>query len=193
MSTPNVCEMMRAIRGHPLPDVTGTVDNAVATGSTVVLEVTWRDTHTGPLAGPSGTVAATGKRQTTRAGWVMNIEQGQITQSRHYFDMLSAPGRWWSRLPAPSGHRQAPWLKPVACRRPSLFTLAGFRSRWDVGSLAAENRSGARGGKNVRSSPGNRGAPPFDQDRTNGLRSATAMPRHTPPPEGAFPISRSSV
>ncbi len=72
-----------------MPDVTGTVDNAVAVGNTVVLEVTWQGTHTGPLAGPDGTIAATGKSQTTRAGWVMDCEDGRVKRSRHYFDMLS--------------------------------------------------------------------------------------------------------
>ena len=72
-----------------MPDVKGTVTNACTTGNTVVLEVTWHGTHTGPLQGPSGTVPATGKQQTTRAGWVMNFDGGKIKESRHYFDMLS--------------------------------------------------------------------------------------------------------
>ena len=72
-----------------MPDVKGTVTNAFATGNTVVLEVTWKVTHTGPLVGPKRTVPATGKQQTTRAGWVMNFDSGKIDQSRHYFDMLS--------------------------------------------------------------------------------------------------------
>ena len=72
-----------------MPDVTGTVTNAVATGKTVVLEVTWKGTHTGPFEGPAGTVAATGKQQTTRSGWVMEFDSGKVKSSRHYFDMLS--------------------------------------------------------------------------------------------------------
>ena len=72
-----------------MPDVKGTVTNAVATGKTVVLEVTWQGTHTGPLQGPTGTVPATGNQQTTRASWVQNFDGGQIKESRHYFDMLS--------------------------------------------------------------------------------------------------------
>ena len=56
---------------------------------TAVLEVTWTGTHTGPLEGPTGTIAATGKQQTTRAGWVMEFDNGKLNQSRHYFDMLS--------------------------------------------------------------------------------------------------------
>ena len=72
-----------------MPDVKGAVNNAFVTGNTVVLEVTWKGTHTGPLEGPKGTIPATGKRQTTRAGWVMNFDSGKIKESRHYFDMLS--------------------------------------------------------------------------------------------------------
>jgi steroid delta-isomerase-like uncharacterized protein len=72
-----------------MPDVKGSVTNAVASGNTVVLEVTWEGTHTGPLAGPKGAIPPTGKRQTTRAGWVLNFDGGKIKESRHYFDMLS--------------------------------------------------------------------------------------------------------
>jgi steroid delta-isomerase-like uncharacterized protein len=72
-----------------MPDVKGSVTNAVASGNTVVLEVTWEGTHTGPLAGPKGAIPPTGKRQTTRAGWILNFDGGKIKESRHYFDMLS--------------------------------------------------------------------------------------------------------
>ena len=72
-----------------MPDVRGTVTHAWATGNTVVLEITWKGTHTGPLQGPSGIVPATGKPQTTRAGWVLNFDGGKIKDSRHYFDMFS--------------------------------------------------------------------------------------------------------
>ena len=72
-----------------MPDNKGSVTNALATGNTVVLEVTWQGTHTGPLVGPKGTVPATGKQQTTRTSWVLNFDGGKIKESRHYFDMLS--------------------------------------------------------------------------------------------------------
>ena len=72
-----------------MPDVKGTVTNAVATSTTVTLKVSWTGTHTGPLQGPSGTVPATGKRQTTRSGWVLEFDGGKVKESRHYFDMLN--------------------------------------------------------------------------------------------------------
>ncbi len=83
--------IVEALKGwkEAMPDVKGTVGSAVSTGNTAVLEVTWTGTHTGPLEGPTGTIAATGKQQTTRAGWVMEFDNGKLNQSRHYFDMLS--------------------------------------------------------------------------------------------------------
>ena len=72
-----------------MPDVTGEVTSATATGDTVVLEVTWTGTHTGPLQSPGGVIPATGKQQTTRAGWLMKFDGGKVEESRHYFDMLS--------------------------------------------------------------------------------------------------------
>ncbi len=84
-------EIIPALQGwrEGMPDVKGTVESAVTTGNTVVLEITWRGTHTGPLPGPTGTIAATGKHQTTRAGWVLDFDGGRVKRSRHYFDMLS--------------------------------------------------------------------------------------------------------
>ena len=71
------------------PDVKGTITNAVASGNTVVQEITWQGTHGGPLALPSGTVNASGKRQTTRTSLVLVFENDRVKESRLYFDMLS--------------------------------------------------------------------------------------------------------
>ena len=72
-----------------IPDVTGTVHQAVAGDNTVALEVTWKGTQTGPLQTPTGTIPATGKQQATRACWVMDFDGGKVKESRHYYDMLS--------------------------------------------------------------------------------------------------------
>jgi len=86
-----VGQIIQALQGWKgaMPDVKGAVTNALATGNTAVLEVTWQGTHTGPLPSPRGTLPATGKQQTTRSGWVLNVDGGKIKESRHYFDMLS--------------------------------------------------------------------------------------------------------
>ena len=72
-----------------MPDVKGTVGSAISTGNTAVLEVSWTGTQTGPLQGPGGTIPPTGKKQTTRSGWVLEFDGGKLRQSRRYFDMLS--------------------------------------------------------------------------------------------------------
>jgi len=72
-----------------MPDISGSVTSAYASGDTVFLEVTWQGTHTGPLQGPSGTIPATGKKQITRAAWLAVYEGGQAKTIRHYFDMLA--------------------------------------------------------------------------------------------------------
>ena len=83
--------ILEALKGwkEAMPDVKGTVGSAITTGNTAVLEVSWTGTQTGPLQGPGGTIAPTGKQQTTRFGWVLEIDNGKLKQSRHYFDMLS--------------------------------------------------------------------------------------------------------
>ena len=53
-----------------MPDAKGTITNALASGNTVVLEITWEGTQTGPMETPDGTIPASGKRQVTPATWV---------------------------------------------------------------------------------------------------------------------------
>ena len=72
------------------PDSKGTIDNARATGDgTVVLEVTWRGTHKGPLQTPAGPIAATGKAIEIRACNVVEISGERARAQRHYFDMAT--------------------------------------------------------------------------------------------------------
>jgi steroid delta-isomerase-like uncharacterized protein len=84
-------EILPALQGwrKAMPDVTGTVSKAVASGNTAVLEVTWEGTQTGPLDGPAGTLPPSGKRQVTPAAWVFEFEGDKIKESRQYFDMMS--------------------------------------------------------------------------------------------------------
>ncbi len=72
-----------------MPDVAGTITNALVSGNTVTLQVTWEATHTGPLTGPMGTIPASGKRQVTPAAWILTFEGEKIRESHHYFDMVT--------------------------------------------------------------------------------------------------------
>ena len=84
-------EILEALKGwkQGMPDVTGTVKSAKAIGDTVVLEITWEGTQTGPLQTPGGTIPASGKRQVTPAAWIFEFEGDKIRESRHYFDMVA--------------------------------------------------------------------------------------------------------
>jgi steroid delta-isomerase-like uncharacterized protein len=72
-----------------LPDLKGTVTNALVSGDTVVLEVTWEGTHTRALEMPGNSIPASGRRIVTRGSMVLTFEGGRVKESRHYFDMLS--------------------------------------------------------------------------------------------------------
>ena len=71
------------------PDAVGTVTSAVASGDKAALEVTWKGTHTGPLATAEGTIPASGKRQETPAAFFFTFAGDKIKESRHYFDSLT--------------------------------------------------------------------------------------------------------
>ncbi len=72
-----------------MPDSRATFENALVQGDSVILEVTWRGTHTGSLQSPKGEIRATGKTFEVRACQVFTIESGKAKSMRHYFDMLT--------------------------------------------------------------------------------------------------------
>jgi steroid delta-isomerase-like uncharacterized protein len=72
-----------------LPDVKGTVTNAIASGNTVVLEIRWEGTQTGALEMPGSSIPASGKRMITRASMIFGFDGEKVKECRHYFDMLS--------------------------------------------------------------------------------------------------------
>jgi steroid delta-isomerase-like uncharacterized protein len=72
-----------------LPDSKATIHNALVSGTSVVLEVTWNGTHLGPLQTPNGTVRATRKPLTLRACMVMEMAGEKVKSQRQYFDMAT--------------------------------------------------------------------------------------------------------
>jgi steroid delta-isomerase-like uncharacterized protein len=70
-----------------LPDSKCTFNNAVASGETVVLELTWEGTHKGQLQTAKGPIAPTGKRIEIRACTVVQLDGEKAKGQRHYFDM----------------------------------------------------------------------------------------------------------
>jgi steroid delta-isomerase-like uncharacterized protein len=69
------------------PDAKGEVTNQLTEGDQVLTEVTFRGTHTGPLAGAMGTIAPTGKRAELNMAIVNWFRNGKVQHERSYFDL----------------------------------------------------------------------------------------------------------
>jgi len=89
--THGVDQLLTAWQGWAaaFPDSKATFQNAFVSGNTVVLEVTWRGTHKGPLQTPGGRFAATGKTIEVPACLITEIGDGKAKSMRHYFDMAT--------------------------------------------------------------------------------------------------------
>ena len=73
------------------PDSKGSYQGAhvAEDGTTVVLELTWKGTHQGPLQTPKGAIPATGKSIEVRACAVIQVAGEKARSQRHYFDMAT--------------------------------------------------------------------------------------------------------
>ena len=71
------------------PDSRCSFDSALVSGNNVVLELTWRGTHRGPLQTPNGPIAGTGKPIEIRACAVVELAGEKARVQRHYFDMAT--------------------------------------------------------------------------------------------------------
>jgi steroid delta-isomerase-like uncharacterized protein len=83
---------VEAARGwkEAFPDGRGTIEGAYTDGNTVMLELTWEGTQSGPIKTPDGQeLPASNRRATVRACEVMEIEDGQVQATRHYFDLMT--------------------------------------------------------------------------------------------------------
>jgi steroid delta-isomerase-like uncharacterized protein len=72
------------------PDSRGVFHAAhAAEPGTVVLELSWKGTHRGPLQTPKGPIAATGKTIEIRACAIVELAGEKARTQRHYFDMAT--------------------------------------------------------------------------------------------------------
>lgn len=72
-----------------MPDSKATFHSALVSGNTVILELTWRGTHTGPLELPGGTHAATQKTIELRSCQIVEVSNGKTASVRQYFDLAT--------------------------------------------------------------------------------------------------------
>ena len=72
------------------PDGRGTIKRACADGNTVTIELTWDGTQSGPMMTPDGQeLPPTNRHITVNACQVMEIEDGKIVATHHYFDLMT--------------------------------------------------------------------------------------------------------
>jgi len=71
------------------PDSKPTFHEAHASATTVIIELTWHGTNTGPLELPTGPVAATGKSIEVRSCVVSSVVGEKVASQRQYFDMAT--------------------------------------------------------------------------------------------------------
>jgi steroid delta-isomerase-like uncharacterized protein len=82
-------QILRSIQSWhtAFPDAKGEVTNQIGHEDQVLTEVTFRGTHSGPLAGPAGTLPATGKKTEMRVAYVDQFRDGKVWRERAYFDL----------------------------------------------------------------------------------------------------------
>jgi steroid delta-isomerase-like uncharacterized protein len=71
------------------PDSKATFEHAFVSGEKVVLEITWKGTHQGPLQTPKGAIAPTGKKIEMRSCVVCDMAGEKCKGQRQYFDMAT--------------------------------------------------------------------------------------------------------
>jgi steroid delta-isomerase-like uncharacterized protein len=95
-------ETLAAWKGwaQAFPDSKASFDRSYVAGEdTVVLELTWRGTHQGPLGTAMGNIAATGKSIEVRALAIVELKGEKARSQRQFFDMatlLQQIGLKWS-------------------------------------------------------------------------------------------------
>jgi steroid delta-isomerase-like uncharacterized protein len=95
-------ETLAAWKGwaQAIPDSKASFDRSYVAGDdTVVLELTWRGTHQGPLGTAMGNIAATGKSIEVRAVAIVELKGEKARSQRQFFDMatlLQQIGLKWS-------------------------------------------------------------------------------------------------
>jgi steroid delta-isomerase-like uncharacterized protein len=72
------------------PDGRGTVHGTYEAGNTVTIELTWEGTQSGPMRTPDGQeLPPSNRRGAVKACQVIEVEDGRIQSTRHYFDLMT--------------------------------------------------------------------------------------------------------
>jgi steroid delta-isomerase-like uncharacterized protein len=72
------------------PDGHGTIERQCVDGNTVALEIIWEGTQSGAMATPDGQeLPPSNRRASVKACQVIDVEDGKIVATRHYFDLMT--------------------------------------------------------------------------------------------------------
>ncbi len=71
------------------PDSKGTITNSLVSGNTVVFQLTWTGTQTGPLQTPDGSFPPSGRTWNAPGAQVIIIENEKIKEFYQYYDALT--------------------------------------------------------------------------------------------------------
>jgi len=77
-----------------MPDCKVEIVNVVGSEEWTVVEFIGRGTHTGPLAGPQGTIPATQKKLDLKVCELLRIKDGRIAEAHVYFDAATMLGQF---------------------------------------------------------------------------------------------------
>ncbi len=72
-----------------IPDARGAILKSVSQGNTVVQEILWEGTQTGPLPTPAGTLPPSGKTFRVAAAIWYAVAGGRVQEVHHYLDVLA--------------------------------------------------------------------------------------------------------
>ena len=72
-----------------LPDLHSSIDDLVAAGDRVAVEMTFSGAHNGQLLGPTGPIAPTGNQVSVRAALFFHLQDGKIVRISRYGDTLT--------------------------------------------------------------------------------------------------------
>src|ERR687887_448914 len=73
---------------NAFPDARIEVHDEIVAGDKVVLQFTFRGTHTDTLRGPQGEIPATGKSLVGRGVQILTVTGGQVAETQLYFDQV---------------------------------------------------------------------------------------------------------
>jgi predicted ester cyclase len=69
------------------PDMTATATNVLTCGNTLVRELTWEGTNSGPMTTPQGTIPPTNRRITFKGVVLLEAsDDGRVVALREYYD-----------------------------------------------------------------------------------------------------------